>query len=80
LFGKSHNYCSTGDLTQELNIHTEDLISTQIVRRDKSNIRGRAAFDEPLISESNAPIRKRWCHEHKTWASDNWKRARDMVR
>jgi hypothetical protein len=22
----------------------------------------------------------RWCHEHKSWTSDNWKRPRDMVR
>jgi hypothetical protein len=23
---------------------------------------------------------KRWCHDHKTWTSDNWKSASDMVR
>jgi hypothetical protein len=25
-------------------------------------------------------MRKRWCHNHKTWTWDNWKCARDMVR
>jgi hypothetical protein len=25
-------------------------------------------------------MRKRWCHDHKTWTSDNLKRARDIVR
>jgi hypothetical protein len=23
---------------------------------------------------------KWWCDDHKTWTSDNWKRARDVVR
>jgi hypothetical protein len=25
-------------------------------------------------------MHKQWCHDHKTWTSDNWKRAHDMVR
>jgi hypothetical protein len=25
-------------------------------------------------------MRKRLCHDHKTWTSDNWKSARDVVR
>jgi hypothetical protein len=29
----------------------------------KSNIHGRAAIARSLISESNAQMRKRWCHE-----------------
>jgi hypothetical protein len=33
-----------------------------------------------MITGSNAQMRKRWCHDHKTWTSDNWKRARDVVR
>jgi hypothetical protein len=33
-FKKSHNYCSTGDRTAELNIHLEDPASTKIVLRD----------------------------------------------
>jgi hypothetical protein len=47
------------------------------VRRElhKSNILGRAA-----ITESNAQKRKRWCHDHKTWTSNNRKGARDMFR
>jgi hypothetical protein len=23
-------------------------------------------------------MRKQWCHDHKTWTSDNWKHTRDM--
>jgi hypothetical protein len=65
----------------ELNIHLEDVVSTKTVRRElhKSNIHGRTALSKSLITESIAQKRKRWHHDHKTWASDNWKRARDMV-
>jgi hypothetical protein len=31
------------------------------------------------ITESNAQMRKQWCHDHKTWTSGNWKRERDLV-
>ena len=41
----------------------------------------------PLITENNAKRRKRWCDDHKTWASDDWKNViwsptsgRDYVR
>jgi hypothetical protein len=52
-------------VTAELNIHLEDPVSTKTVRRElhKSNISGRAA----IAAVSNAQMRKRWCHEHKTW-------------
>jgi hypothetical protein len=55
-------------VTAELNIHLEDPVSTKTVRRElhRSNIHGTAAFTRPLIIESNAQMRKRWCHEHKT--------------
>jgi hypothetical protein len=68
-------------MTAELNIHLEDPVSTITVRRKlhKSNIHGAAATATPLITESNPQMRKRLCHHHKTWTSDNWKRARDMV-
>jgi hypothetical protein len=45
-----------------------------------STFYGRAAIAKPLITESNAQMLKRWYHDHKTRTSDNWKRARDMVR
>jgi hypothetical protein len=66
----------------ELNIHPEDPVSRKTVRRElhKSNIHGRAATAKPLITESNAQMRKRRCHDRKTWTSDKWKCARDMVR
>jgi hypothetical protein len=58
---KSHNYCSTGDRIEELNIHLEDHVSTKIVLRElnKSNINGRAAIAKPLITESNAQMCRR---------------------
>ena len=43
-------------MTEELNIHHEDLVSTNTVRRmlHKSKIHGRAAFTKPLITDNNA--------------------------
>jgi transposase len=68
-------------VTAELGIHLEDPVSTKAVRRElhKSNSHDRAAIAKPLITETNAQIRKRWCHDHKTWTSDNWNHVRDMV-
>jgi hypothetical protein len=76
-FEKSRNYNSTGDRTAELNIPLEDPVFTNTVRRElhKSYIHGRAAIAKPMITESSAQMRKRWCQDHKTW-----KRAGDMVR
>jgi hypothetical protein len=81
-FEKSQNCCCTGDRIAELNIHLEDPVSTKTVRRElhKSNIHGSAAIAEPLIGGSNTQMLKRRCLDHKTRTSDNWKRARDMVR
>jgi hypothetical protein len=44
-----------------MNIHHEDSVSTKTVRRElhKSYIHGRASTAKPLISESNAQMRKR---------------------
>jgi hypothetical protein len=39
-----------------------------------------AAIVNRLITESIAQMRKRWCHGHKTWKSDSWKKARNIVR
>jgi hypothetical protein len=57
----------------ELNVHLENTVSTKTVRSEfyKSNIHGRAAIAKPLIAESNAQMRKRWCHDHKTFTSGN---------
>jgi hypothetical protein len=43
-------------VTEELNIHREDLVSMKRVRRmlHKSKIHGRAAITKPLITENNA--------------------------
>jgi hypothetical protein len=48
-------------LTAELNIHLDDPVPPQTVRRElhKSNIHGRAAIAKPLITESNAQMCKR---------------------
>jgi hypothetical protein len=66
----------------ELNIRPEDSVSTKTVRRElhKSSIHGRAATAKLLITKSNAEMRTRCCLDHKTCTSDNWKRARGVVR
>jgi hypothetical protein len=67
------SYCSTGERTAELNIHLEGPVSSRTVQRElhKINIHCTAATAKPLITESNAQMRKRWCHDHKTWTSDS---------
>jgi hypothetical protein len=52
---------TAAQVTAELNIHLEDPLSTKTVRREfhKSNIHGRASIAKPLITESNAQMRKR---------------------
>jgi hypothetical protein len=59
-------------VTAELNIHLENPVSTQTVQCElqKYNIHGRAAIAKLLITKSNAQMRKRCCHDHKTWISD----------
>jgi hypothetical protein len=42
------------------------------------NIHGRAATAK--ITDSNAQVHKRWCHDHKTWTIRQLKRVSDMVR
>jgi hypothetical protein len=81
-FEKSHNYCSRGDRTAELNIHLEDPVSTKTVQYElhKSNLHSRAATAKTVITESNVQMHERLCHDRKTWTSDNWKWAHDMVR
>jgi 3-dehydroquinate dehydratase len=72
IFSKNHTIIAA-QATAELNIHLEDAISTKTVRCElhKSNIHDRAAIAKPLITKSNAQMRKRWCHDHNTWTSDN---------
>jgi hypothetical protein len=75
----SKNHTTTAvQVKAELNILKT--VSIKTVQHDlhKPNIHGRAATVEPLITESNAQMRKQWCHDHKTWTSDNWKHTRDM--
>jgi predicted transcriptional regulator len=81
-FVSKNHKTATAQVTAELNIHLEDPFSTKTVQHElhKSNIHGKAAIAKPLITESNAQMRKRWCHGHINWTSDNWKRARDTVR
>jgi hypothetical protein len=77
------NHATTAaQVTAELNIHLEGPVSAKTVRHElhKSNIHGRAATAKPLTTKSNAQMRKRWCHDHKTRTSANWKRKRDVVR
>ena len=62
-------------MTAELNIHLEDSVSTKTARRElhKPNIHGKAAIVKPLISEDKTKMRKRWCDDHKSWKSYDWK-------
>jgi hypothetical protein len=70
----STKWYTTAEKVTELNIHLEDPVSTKNVRRElhKSNMHGRAAIAIPLTIE-NAKRRKRWCDDHKTWTSGDWK-------
>jgi len=71
----SINHRSTAaKVRAELDIHLEDR-STKTVWRElhKSSIHGRAAIAKPLITENSAKRWKRWCDDHKTWPSDDWK-------
>jgi predicted transcriptional regulator len=81
IISKNHR-ATAAQVIAEVNIRLEDPVPTKTVRRElhKSSFHGRTATAKPLISESNARTRKRWCHDHKTWTSDNRKRARGMVR
>jgi transposase len=57
---KNHR-TAAAQVTAELNIHLEDPFSAKTVRRElhKSNIHCGAAIARPVITESNAQIRKR---------------------
>ena len=62
-------------MTAELNTHLSNTVSTKTVRRElhKANIHGRAAIAKLFITEVNAKLQKKWCHDHKTWTLDDWK-------
>jgi transposase len=65
----SKNHPTTGaQMRTELNIHLDNFVPTETVRREfhKSNIHSRAAIVQPLITESNAQMRERGCHDHNT--------------
>jgi hypothetical protein len=47
------------------------ILKTLFTQLHKSNVHGRAAIAKYLITESDALIRDRWCHNHKTWISYN---------
>jgi hypothetical protein len=59
---KNHTI-TAAQVTAELNLHLEVSFSTKTVRRElhKFNIHGRVAIAKPLITESNAQMRKQWC-------------------
>jgi hypothetical protein len=41
----------------------------------KSNTHGTAKTAKPPITENNTQQPKRWGNDHKTWASDDWKKV-----
>jgi hypothetical protein len=79
----SKNHTTTAaQVTAELNIHLDDPVSTKTVQHElqNSSIHDKSSIAKPLITGSNAHVRKRCCHDHKTWTPDNWKHIHDMVR
>jgi hypothetical protein len=64
-------------VTTELIIHLEvkNALPTKTVQQElhKSNIHGRAAIAKPPVTENNTERIKRWCDDHKTWMSGDWK-------
>ena len=78
----SNNYRTASEnVTAEPNIIREDAVSTKKKKKKKrdrreflkSKIQGGAAVAKPLTTEDNVKRRKRWCGDHKTWKSENWK-------
>jgi hypothetical protein len=72
---------TAAQVTAELNIHLQTLISTKTAQHDlyKSNIHSRAAIAKPLITETNAQMHKPWCRDHEIWTSHNWKCAHHIM-
>jgi hypothetical protein len=50
-------------------------VSIKTVQQElhQSNIHSRVAIVKPLIAENNTKVEKRWCDDHKTWMSNDWK-------
>jgi len=65
---------TAAEVTVEINIHFE-AVATKTVWQElhKTNIHGTAAIVEPLITENSAKRWSRWCDDHKSWPSDEWK-------
>jgi len=63
-------------VTAELDIHLEvkNAVPTKTVQElHKSNIHSRAIIAKPPITENNTERLQRWCNDHKTWMSGDWK-------
>ena len=70
------NHRSTAaKVTAELHIHFENHFYKKAVWRElhKSNIHDTAAIAKPLIIENGTRRWRKWCDDHKTWPSDDWK-------
>ena len=68
---------TAAQVTEELNQHLPQPVSTITVRRElhDMNLRGRVARAKPLIRDQNALARRKWCRDHATWTVDDWKRV-----
>jgi hypothetical protein len=64
-FEISHNYRSTGDSKTDYLFILKALFSHKLSDVSFTNPTStiRAAIAEPLITESNGQMRKRWCHD-----------------
>ncbi|GFY36790.1 retrovirus-related Pol polyprotein from transposon TNT 1-94 [Trichonephila clavipes] len=52
-------------------------VEVLLVRRHfhKLNIYGRSVITKPLVTDINAKRDLQWCHTHKTWSNDMWKKV-----
>ncbi|GFT21461.1 transposable element Tc1 transposase [Trichonephila clavipes] len=73
----SKNPTTAAKVTAELNQHLDSPVSMITVRRHlhKQNIYGRAAIPKQLVTDVNAKRCLQWCHTHKTWSTDKWKKV-----
>ncbi|GFX91184.1 transposable element Tcb1 transposase [Trichonephila clavipes] len=73
----SKKQTTAAKVTAELYQHLDSPVSIITVRRHlhKQNIYGKAAITKPLVTDVNAKYHLQWCHTHKTWSIDKWKKV-----
>ncbi|GFT48356.1 uncharacterized protein TNCV_4709011 [Trichonephila clavipes] len=74
----SKKQTTAANVSAELYQHQDSPVSIITVRKHlhKQNIYGRTVITKPLVTDVNAKCRRQWCHTHKTWSIDKWKKGR----